>query len=217
MDYGNLNLELFNHDSIRITTTKAPTTYVYVDPFKLPEGEARPKADVLLITHPHYDHCSVEDIRKITKKETVIITVPDAQSKLVSMDVAAVKLVRPGDEVALEGISVKAVPAYNTDKDFHPKENEWVGYLIELAGSTVYVAGDTDKIPEMRSLEGVDVAFLPVSGTYVMTAEEAAEAAKAIKPKLAIPMHYGDIVGTQQDAQRFKKLLEGSVRVEIIR
>lgn len=217
MEYQHVSLELLGHDSVRVITTKPTTKYLYFDPFKLSVDKALPKADYLFITHTHYDHCSIEDIKKIIKKETIIITVPDAQSKLVQMDVAAVKLMTPGQELTLEGINITAVPAYNVDKQFHLKENEWVGFIVNIEGISVYVAGDTDFIPEMQTFPKIDIAFLPVSGTYVMTAEEAVKAALTIKPRIAIPMHYGSIVGSNADAEKFKVLLEQtSIKTEIL-
>ncbi|MBD3209711.1 MBL fold metallo-hydrolase [Candidatus Woesearchaeota archaeon] len=218
MDYQHLSVELLGHDSIRVRTTKPESLYVYFDPYQLDNTVALPKADVLFITHTHYDHCSVEDIKKIIQKNTVIVTVPDAQSKLVNMDVAEVALVRPGKTLDVKGLHVTAVPAYNTNKPFHPKENEWVGFIVDFAGVSVYVAGDTDVIPEMNSFPKIDVAFLPVSGTYVMTADEAAKAAEVLKPQVAVPMHYGVVVGSASDAEKFKSLLEQRrMKAEILR
>ena len=126
-------------------------------------------------------------------------------------------LVEPNKSYEVEGIKFHTVPSYNTNKHFHPKQNEWVGYVIEHDGKKIYHAGDTDVIPEMEIVHkiNVDIALLPVSGTYVMTADEAAKAAEIIKPKLAIPMHWGAIVGTQKDAEKFKALLNGKINVQI--
>jgi L-ascorbate metabolism protein UlaG (beta-lactamase superfamily) len=176
---------------------------VYVDPFKLPAGA--PPADLILITHDHFDHCSPDDVAAIRTAKTVVVAPRAAAGKLPG----PVEVIAPGETKTAAGISVKAVPAYNTNKQFHPKAAGMVGYVFTLAGTTYYHAGDTDNIPEMAGL-APDVALLPVSGTYVMTADEAAAAARAIKPKAAIPMHYGAIVGGADDAKRFAKLLEGS-------
>jgi L-ascorbate metabolism protein UlaG (beta-lactamase superfamily) len=181
------------HDSFRL---EGEVT-VYIDPWKLPPNS--PKADIILITHDHYDHCSPEDVAKIQKADTVIVTIPAAARKLKG----EVKTVKPGDKITVKGIEIEAVPAYNTDKPFHPKGAGHVGFIVTLGGKRIYHAGDTDFIPEMKGLK-VDIALLPVSGTYVMTAEEAAKAADAIKPEVAIPMHYGEIVGSERDAERFK-------------
>ena len=192
------------HDAFRIDGTKT----VYFDPYEVSSG---PEADLILITHDHFDHCSPDDAAKIRGAETVIVTEKDAAEKFTG----DVRVVKAGDSVTVDEVRIKALPAYNTDKDFHPKENGWLGFVVEVDRVKVYHAGDTDFIPEMKGLE-VDIALLPVSGTYVMTAEQAVQAALAIKPKVAIPMHYGAIVGNEEDAMRFKKALEGKVNVVIL-
>lgn len=214
MDYEGLIIERLGHDSIKLKGSKV----IYFDPYQL-EGDLE-SADIIFISHSHFDHCSPLDVRKIMTEDTIIVSVPDCQSKLSSLEFKELKLVEPGYKFELEGIIVEAVPAYNVNKfrtpgvPFHPKENLWVGFIVDIDGKRVYHAGDTDVIPEMASFENIDVALLPVSGTYVMTAIEAAEAAKMIKPKLAIPMHYGAIIGTESDAETFKQ--RANCRVEII-
>jgi len=192
------------HDCFRIDGDKI----VYFDPYQISPGT---KADLILVTHEHFDHCSPGDIAKIQKPETVIVTEKDSAKKLEGN----VKIVRPGQTIDVDEIKIEAVPAYNTDKTFHPKENGWLGFIVEMEGVRIYHAGDTDFIPEMNQFE-VDIALLPVSGTYVMTAIDAIEAALAIRPKLAIPMHYGAIVGGDQDAKDFKIALEGKVEVLVL-
>ena len=186
---------------------------VYFDPWKV---KAEPHdADLILIGHPHFDHCDPSSVAKVAKKETTILTVADSAEKLKSSQVpGTIQVVKPGDTAKVKGIKVEVLPAYNTNKNFHPKENQWAGFVVEVEGVRFYHAGDTDFIPEMRGLE-VDVALLPVSGIYVMSAEEAAEAAKMMKPKVCVPMHYGDIVGSAADAKRFQELATGLV-VEIM-
>lgn len=198
------NIHWLGHDSFRL---EGEVT-IYIDPWKLPPNS--PKADIILVTHEHYDHCSPEDVAKIQKADTVIVTIPAAARKLKG----EVKAVKPWDKITVKGVEVEAVPAYNIDKPFHPKEAGHVGFIVNLGGKRIYHAGDTDFIPEMKGLK-VDIALLPVSGTYVMTADEAAMAADAIKPEVAIPMHYGEIVGSEKDAERFKKLT--SVQVIILK
>jgi len=198
------NITWLGHDCFKLTGERV----IYTDPFQLKGGEP---ADIILVTHEHYDHCSPQDVKKIQKASTVIVAPPDCAKKLSGN----IKTVKPGDKITVEGVSIEAVPSYNTNKPFHPKENKWVGYIFTVMGQRIYIAGDTDYINEMEGFRA-DIALLPVSGTYVMTAEEAARAALAIKPKLAIPMHYGSIVGSAKDAERFKKLLEGKVDVEIL-
>jgi L-ascorbate metabolism protein UlaG (beta-lactamase superfamily) len=126
-----------------------------------------------------------------------------------------VQIVRPGNKIIVGGIEIEVVPSYNTNKKFHPKPNGWVGFIFKVKGQRIYLAGDTDYIPEMKNFKA-DIALLPVSGTYVMTAEEAVKAALDIKPKIAIPMHFGSIVGSQNDADRFSAGLKGKIEVVIL-
>jgi L-ascorbate metabolism protein UlaG (beta-lactamase superfamily) len=194
------NIHWLGHDSFRID---GDGVTVYVDPYRLKEG---PKADVILITHDHQDHASPADVAKIQKPDTVIVTTAAAAAKLSGL----IQTVKPGEELTIKGIAIKTVPAYNLTKfrspgvPFHPKEAGNVGYILTVNGTTIYHTGDSDFIPEMKGL-APDVALLPVSGTYVMTAEEAVEAAAAIRPKVAIPMHVGEGIGSLADAERFKK------------
>ncbi len=192
-------LHWLGHDAFRID---GPPT-VYIDPYQL--GEGLPPADVILITHDHFDHLSLPDFAKVHVDGTTVVAPKEVAAKLRE----PVRTIAPGETVTVKGVAVRAVPAYNTNKTFHPKGDGKVGFLITLGGATYYHAGDTDLIPEMTGL-APDVALLPVSGTYVMTADEAADAARAIRPKVAVPMHYGAIVGSDGDARRFARLLEGS-------
>jgi L-ascorbate metabolism protein UlaG (beta-lactamase superfamily) len=181
---------------------------VCFDPFQISTTR---KADLILITHEHFDHCSPDDVAKIWQETTTIVT--DATSaKQLKGDV---RIAAPGDTLQVKGVDIEVGPAYNTNKNFHPKMSGMLSFVVCLDGVRYYHAGDTDFIPEMKGLQ-VDVAFLPVSGTYVMTAEEAIPAARAIKPGLAIPMHYGAIVGSEDDAERFKKALQGEIEVVIL-
>jgi L-ascorbate metabolism protein UlaG (beta-lactamase superfamily) len=183
---------------------KGEKLVVYIDPWGL-DGDL-PPADLLLITHAHGDHYSKDDIARVKTGKTVQIAPADIAKELSGN----VKPVKPGDRTEAAGVRIEAVPAYNIDParlDKHPKANNWVGYVLELGGQTYYHAGDTDRLPELERLR-TDVAFLPIGGGgFVMTVEEAAGLAKAMKPKIAVPMHYGFFpgVGVAADGERFKK------------
>lgn len=223
------NIHWLGHDTFKIM---AGEKVIYTDPFKI---KRKDKADIILITHDHFDHCSPEDVGKIQGPDTVIVATSDCAEKL-SGDV---KTIKPGDKITVKDIDIEAVPAYNTNKQFHTKDKDWVGYIFTplkkatdetpdrvkestsltgftVEGQRIYIAGDTDYIPEMKTFKA-DIALLPVSGTYVMTAGEAVQAALDIKPKIAIPMHYGAIVGSENDAERFAKALQGKVEVIILK
>jgi L-ascorbate metabolism protein UlaG (beta-lactamase superfamily) len=194
------NIHWLGHDSFRID---GDGVVIYIDPYRLKEG---PKADLILITHDHSDHASMADVALIQKPDTVIVTIKSAAQKVSGN----IKIAQPGEELTEKGILIKTLPAYNLTKfrspgvPFHPKDAGHVGYVITVKGVTIYHTGDSDFIPEMKGLKP-DVALLPVSGTYVMTAEEAVEAAAAIHPKVAIPMHVGEGIGSLADAERFRE------------
>jgi L-ascorbate metabolism protein UlaG (beta-lactamase superfamily) len=191
---------------------------VYLDPYKL-ESTAEP-ADVVCVTHEHFDHLSVEDLARVVTPRTVVVTIPACEEAVRGLRPAAIHPVKPGDRVEAHGISVDVVPAYNTNKfrspgkPFHPRADGKVGFVIGIGGLRIYHAGDTDEIPEMAGVTGVDVALLPVSGTYVMTAAEAIAACNRIRPTVAIPMHYGSIVGSAADAEAFRQ--GAPCRVEVL-
>jgi L-ascorbate metabolism protein UlaG (beta-lactamase superfamily) len=200
MDYQGISIEWLGHASFRI----AQKNIIYLDPFQL-KGEPA-KADIVLITHTHYDHCSLEDIKKVLKQSTVVLGPVDAQSKVAKLGQINFRMVHPGDAFNVKGVGIRGFPAYNLSKPFHPKQNSWLGYLIEINGVKLYHAGDTDAVPELQELKGLDVLMLPIGGTYTMNAAEAASVANALHPKLTIPMHYGSIVGSPSDMEHFRLL-----------
>ena len=191
------------HASIRIDGEKI----IYIDPWELKTD--RPKADIILITHGHYDHCSKQDVEKIVRDGTAIFATPDCGNNLPFN----FHSISPGEEERVDGIIIRAVPAYNIGKHFHPRTNDWVGYIIEMGGERIYFTGDTDYIPEMDDITA-DILIIPVGGTYTMTADEAAGVANRIKPQLAIPIHFGAVVGSRLDADAFAELAQ--VPVEIL-
>ncbi len=208
--YGEVEISWLGHAAFLV---KHGDTLYYFDPFKI---EPKGKADVVLVSHEHFDHLSTEDLRKIVKPETELVAPEVCRDQLRMLGSGVIKLVKPGDVIEVKNGKVEVVPAYNINKFrapgvvYHPKERGGVGYVLEVGGVRIYHAGDTDFIPEMKNLK-VDVALVPVSGTFVMTAEEAAQAVNTFKPKVAIPMHFGAIVGDRSDAEKFKELAEVEV------
>jgi L-ascorbate metabolism protein UlaG (beta-lactamase superfamily) len=204
-------IEVLCHSSIKINKEKV----IYIDPFKIDKNYN--DADMIFVTHDHYDHYSEEDIDKIKKEDTIIIAPEELLTKLLRKGFRkdSIITVEPNKKYMIQGMKFETIPAYNTNKQFHPKENGWVGYIIEIKGVRYYIAGDTDITEENRRVK-CDVAFVPVGGTYTMDFKEAATLVNEIKPKMAIPIHYGDIVGTKQDAIDFSKLLHPEIKCEIL-
>jgi len=207
------SLEWLGHAAFRIVVGRSA---VYIDPYRIPEDA--PPADLILITHGHYDHFSPQDVERLSKRDTWLVG-PAAVAERVS---GQVHRIGPGEEIddeLVRGLHVSAVAAYNTSKrdgdgkPFHPRDAGWVGYDLNVRGERLYHSGDTDVIPEMDSVTGVDVALLPVSGVYVMTAQEAAEAARRIQPRVAVPMHWGSHIGTERDARTFADEAPVEVRI----
>ena len=204
------NIQVLYHSSIKINREKV----IYIDPFKI-DNEYH-DADIVFITHSHFDHYSEEDIDKIIKEETKIIVTEDLEQKVLEkVKKENIICVQPEKNYLVDGINFETIPAYNTNKQFHPKANNWVGYVIELNGIKYYFAGDTDITEESKKVK-CDVAFVPVGGTYTMTAKEAAELVNIIKPKIAVPIHYGSVVGTTKDAEDFIARLNGEIEGKIL-
>jgi len=205
-------IQWLGHSGFRLTANRAT---IYIDPYRVADG---PKADVILITHAHYDHFSPLEIERLSHDRTWIVA-PAAVAERLAGRVASIAPGETLDEELAPGVEVAAVAAYNTSKldasgnAFHPRDAGWVGYEVGVRGEGLYHSGDTDVIPEMDGVAGVDVALLPVSGVYVMTAAEAAEAARRIQPRVAVPMHWGDHLGTYADAEAFAERAPVEVRI----
>jgi L-ascorbate metabolism protein UlaG (beta-lactamase superfamily) len=207
------SIDWLGHSGFRIRVGRA---VVYIDPYRVPADS--PSADLILITHGHYDHFSPQDVERLSTRNTWLVG-PAAVAERVSGQVHSIAPGELLEDELVRGVHVAAVAAYNTSKRnpegkvFHPREAGWVGYELNLRGERLYHSGDTDVIPEMDSVTGVDVALLPVSGTYVMTPQEAAEAARRIQPRVAIPMHWGSHIGTEADARAFAAKAPVEVRI----
>ena len=206
MEINGVKIEYAGHDGFILTCREGKR--IAIDPFNV--SEKIEKVDFIFITHSHYDHCSIKDIEKISKKGTVIVVPADVQSKITKIENVRMEVIEAGDEIDFEKFKVEAVSAYNMDKEYHTKEDGWIGFLFKFDKLIIYHTGDSDKIPEMEKLSGYGkhgqefVALLPVSGKYVMNADEAADVAKMLNVSLAIPMHYGaGVVGTIEDAKKF--------------
>ncbi|MFP4180578.1 MAG: MBL fold metallo-hydrolase [Spirochaetaceae bacterium] len=180
---------------------------VYIDPWKI-DGEPH-DGDLVLISHTHYDHFSLEDIRSVLKEDGEVVGSEDAVQEL-----SYGKGLKPGESLEIGGINVTGIAAYNVEKEFHPKENGWLGFVVELDGARIYYAGDTDAAEEMKGLSDIDLALIPVGGNFTFGPEDAAEAVKGFSPKKALPYHWGDVVGNRKDAQKFGK--KAGVPVEIL-
>ena len=201
------NIEVLYHSSIRISKNKV----IYIDPFKIDKNYN--DADIIFITHDHYDHYSEEDIDKVINEHTTIIIPEELLTKLLRKGINknAIITVEPNKNYMVQGIKFETIPAYNTNKTFHPKENGWVGYIIIINGIRYYIAGDTDITEENKEVR-CDVAFVPVGGTYTMDFKEASSLINEINPKIAVPIHYGSVVGTEQDAIDFVRLLHPEIK-----
>ncbi|CAG7599486.1 hypothetical protein PAESOLCIP111_00314 [Paenibacillus solanacearum] len=198
-------VQLFKQSMVKLSGGKQ---VIYVDPYKV-DGEPK-DGDIIFITHTHSDHFSLSEIRKVAKAGATVVFPAKELDKVADAGFGKVIGAVPNEEGTVNDISYKAVPAYNTQTANHPKEREWVGYIIKVNGASYYMAGDTDLIPEMKDFDA-DVAFLPMGGTYTMAYEEAAKAANAIRPRIVIPYHYADVVGSRDDALKFIDLVEPGI------
>ena len=206
------NIEVFTQSSIRI---RCGTGTVYADPFRMKISPH--DADIVLITHDHYDHFSPEDLAKVINPATILVVPEKVADKAAafSAQVKAIETVLPGQQYQIAGLSLETVPSYNRIKPFHPKKNGWVGYLLDLDGQRVFIAEDTDKTTENSTVQ-CDIALVPVGGKFTMDAKEAAELINTIRPAAAIPTHYGTIVGKKSDGERFASLAEPAIEKRII-
>ncbi|MGI0049394.1 MAG: MBL fold metallo-hydrolase [Nitrososphaera sp.] len=206
MEFNGVSFHWLGHDGFRII---AGGKTIYTDPYQLSKAQHNKNdADLVFISHNHFDHLSMDDLKHVIGKKTSVVAAKECVDQLKAAGAAEVKGVAPGDKMTVNGVAVEVLAAYNTNKKFHPKADGKVGFVITAGDLRIYHTGDTDDILEMSAAKP-DIALVPVSGTYVMTSEEAARAVnEKIKPnKLAIPMHYGSIVGSEQDAIKFKELV----------
>ena len=198
------------HSSIKIEKDKT----IYIDPFRI--NEVPHDADYIFITHSHYDHFSVQDILKVAKIDTIFISTEDTKSSLELMGIPEeqIVIVKPNNKYELKDLKFETVPSYNENKKYHPKDNNWVGYMIELNENKYYIAGDTDNINEIQNIK-CDIAFLPIGGEFTMNATEAADLANKIECKIVVPTHYLELVGTKKDLEEFIKLTNKEIKALI--
>lgn len=207
------NITVFTQNSIRVDSNVGK---IYIDPFRMNE---EPKdADYILITHDHFDHFNIEDIPKVSRKDTVLV-VPEnmkEKAKEAAGYVGSIVTVKPGESVTVGKLNLETIPSYNIGKPFHPKDAGWVGYILNVDGKRIYIAGDTDATEEAKKVK-CDIALIPIGGKYTMDAKEAAELVNIIRPAVAIPVHFGGVVGTPEDADVFAGKVDAGVKVENIK
>lgn len=200
-------VKVLGHSSVKMKKDKV----IYIDPYQITQNYN--DADVIFITHSHYDHFSEEDIEKVKKDNTIFVVTNDIFDKLIEDGYNSnnIIVVEPNQKYETLGIKFETVASYNINKPFHPKENNWVGYVIEINGERYYIAGDTDVTEEDKNVK-CDMAFVPVGGTYTMTHKEAADLVNILKPKIAVPIHYGSVVGAKEDADMFIRELRPNIQ-----
>ena len=206
------NIKVFKQNSIRIATSKGK---IYVDSFEMQETPH--DAAYVLITHDHYDHFSPESIEKVACKNAILV-VPEnmlEKAKEAAGYVSKIVTVKPNEKKTIDGLKIETIPSYNIGKPFHPESAGWVGYIINTDGKRIYVAGDTDAIPEAKQVK-CDVALIPIGGKYTMDAKEAAELINIMKPAVAIPVHYGQVVGNLKNGEEFAQNVKAPVKVELM-
>ena len=204
------NIEVFEQNSIRITER---LEQIYIDPFQMKEEPH--DAAYVLITHDHYDHFSPDDIAKVVSDKTILV-VPEkmaGKARKLSGMFSKVVTVKPGVYREIDGLELETVPAYNILKPFHRKDAEWVGYILRIDGKRIYIAGDTDATKEAKAVK-CDIAIVPIGGTYTMDAKKAAELVNILHPDVAIPVHYGTVVGSPRDGNVFAENVKKPIKVE---
>lgn len=206
------NINVLCHSAIRL---EIDNKIIYIDPYSLTSNAN--DADLIFITHDHYDHFSIEDIKKVEKSNTIFIIPESMLENAIKSGIKENRIIKikPNQNYKYENLKIETIPAYNVNKKFHPKENNWVGYLIEYNNVVYYIAGDTDITNENKKVK-CDIAFVPIGGTYTMNYKEVAKLINEIKPKFVVPIHYGKIVGTKQDALNFEKLLNEDIKCKIM-
>ena len=202
------NIKVNTQSSIRLELNKV----LYFDPYKI-ENSIN-DADIIFITHSHYDHFDIDSINKIKNDNTIIVAPKSMKEDLKDINIKDVIYMLPYDTINIDSINIKGIPSYNNGKPFHPKENNWLGYLVNYNNITYYIAGDTDKTEDNEKVR-CDIALIPIGGHYTMDVKEAAELVNIINPKVVIPIHYGSIVGSLNDGNMLKKELENT-KIEVI-
>ena len=202
------NITVNTQSSIKLKFNKI----LYFDPYEIKDDMH--DADIIFITHNHYDHFDIESINKIKNENTIIVAPKSMENVINKLDFKDYVYLNPFEETSIDNIFIKGVPAYNINKPFHPRSNNWLGYIITYNGISYYIAGDTDKIEEAENVK-CDIAFVPIGGHFTMDAYEASELIKIIKPKEVIPIHYGSIVGNIDDAKKLKEFL-ADTNIEVV-